>query len=140
MGTMTVEDRATFRSVILPAESAPSIYRAEELLSDLGHEVAAARSPQHALDLLEQDQTDLLIVDISDSARNRAFVAQLSEMPESLRPRQVAIFSDTMDESLRGLRTRLKPGKLHIFLKPLHMHGLLSVLRQLESHDTVAQV
>jgi CheY-like chemotaxis protein len=139
METMTVEDRATFRSVILPAESAPSIYRAEELLSDLGHEVAAARSPQHALSLLEQDQTDLLIVDISDSARNRAFVAELSDLPASLRPRQVAIFSEDMDETLRGLRARLKPSKLHIFLKPLHMHGLLSVLRQLETQHPVPQ-
>jgi hypothetical protein len=58
-------------------------------------------------------------------------VNQLADLPAELRPRELAIFSDVADDTLRGLRARIKPSKVHIFLKPLHMHGLLSVLRQL---------
>jgi hypothetical protein len=75
----------------------------------------------------------LLVVDISNSPRNRDFVNRLTELPQDSRPRELAIFSDAMDETLRGLRGRIKPCKVHIFLKPLHMHGLLSVLRHLAS-------
>jgi hypothetical protein len=129
---MTVEDRATFRSVILPAEAAPAFYRTGQLLNDLGHEVAPARSADHALDLLQEDQTDLLIVDVSNSPHNREFVGHLMDLPVESRPRQLAIFSETTDESLRSLRAQFKPCKVHIFLKPLHIHGLLSVLRKLK--------
>jgi CheY-like chemotaxis protein len=132
---MTVEDRATFRSVILPAENAPAAYRAGELLDELGHDVAPATSPANALDLLEQDQTDLLIVDISGSKQNRMFVQQIADLPAGIRPRQVAIFSDAGDDSFRGLRARIKPSKLHVYLKPLHMHGLLNALRRLEEQQ-----
>jgi hypothetical protein len=93
-----------------------------------------------ALDLLEQDQTDLLIVDVSGSRRNRDFVNEIARLPIGIQPRQVAIFSDIADESLRGLRGRIKPCKLHVFLKPLHMHGLLGVLRRLENQNQAAQV
>lgn len=128
---MTVEDRATFRSVILSAEAVPSAYRAGQILNDLGHDVSPASSPAHAMDLLQREPTDLLIVDVSSSLRNREFVNHLSDLPASARPRELAIFSDVADETLRSLRARIKPSKVHIFLKPLHMHGLLSVLRQL---------
>jgi response regulator RpfG family c-di-GMP phosphodiesterase len=132
---MTVEDRATFRSVILPAETAPAVYRVGQLLNDLGHEVAPAQSPDHALDLLRQDQTDLLIVDVSNSEDNLDFVNRLSELPADSRPRDLAIFSDAMNDSLRGLRARISPSKVHIFLKPLHMHGLLGILRHLDEEN-----
>jgi len=135
---MTVEDRAIFRSIILPAEAAPAVYRAGQLLDELGHDVVPAESPDHALDLLQQDQTDLLIVDVSGSSRNRQFVSQVADLPADARPRQLAIFCESIDESLRGLRNRLKPCKLHIFVKPLHMHGLLSVLRRLDEQNQPA--
>jgi response regulator RpfG family c-di-GMP phosphodiesterase len=127
-----VQDRVTFRSVILPAESAPAAYRSEQLLNDLGHEVSPANSPEHALSLLQQEPTDLLVVDVSGSARNREFVGQLPAMDASARPAQVAIISDVLDDALRGVRTRLGRAKVHVFLKPLHMHGLLNFLRTLE--------
>jgi two-component SAPR family response regulator len=134
---MTFEDRATFRSVVLPAEDAPAAYRAGDLLDEMGHDVAPATSPADALDLLEQNQTDLLIVDVSGSPPNHEFVEQLADLPMGIRPRQIAVFSDSDDDSFRGVRSRIKPSKLHIFLKPLHMHGLLTVLRRLESQQPV---
>src|ERR1700689_1654629 len=121
--SMTVEDRATFRSVILPAEKLPSGYRVRELLSDLGHEVAPADTVDQAMDLLQHDQTDLLVIDVSNGNRNRELIDRLAGLPVSARPREVAIFTDCSDEGLRALRSRIKPSKVHIFVKPLHMHG-----------------
>jgi CheY-like chemotaxis protein len=132
---MTVEDRATFRSVILAAEAAPYASRTGQLLNDLGHDVAGAESPEHALELLEEEQADLFVVDVSNSGRNRALLERLVDLPADIRPRELAIFSDSSDEMLRGLRSRLKPSRVHIFLKPLHMHGLLNILRKLEDQQ-----
>jgi hypothetical protein len=87
------------------------------------------------MELLQHDQVDLLVVDVSASARNRDFLNKLVELPDSSRPREVAIFNDMADDSLRGMRTRLRPSHVHIFLKPLHMHGLLSVLRCMDSEE-----
>src|SRR5277367_1499942 len=89
---MTVEDRVTFRSVILSAENAPAVSRAVQLLNDIGHEVLSAHSSDEAMALLQQDQTDLLVVDISNSSHNREFVNRLTELPASHRPSEVAIF------------------------------------------------
>lgn len=132
---MTVEDRATFKSVVLPAEGAPYASRTGQLLNDLGHDVAGAESPEHALELLQEEQADLFVVDVSNGNRNRALFEKLLALPADVRPREVAIFSDASDEMLRGLRSRLKPSRVHIFLKPLHMHGLLNILRKLDDQQ-----
>jgi hypothetical protein len=135
---MTVEDRATLRAVIVPAESTTAAQRAGKLLDEMGLEVAQARTLDDALGLLHDEPTDLLVVDISNSIQNLRFVESLADLPISVRPRQLAIFSEYVDDSLRGLRGRLRPCKVHVFLKPLHMHGLLGVLRQLDCHGQVA--
>lgn len=132
---MTVEARATLRSVILPAENAPVASQAGRLLNDLGHDVSRADSPEQAMELLRHDQVDLLVVDVSASARNREFLHKLVELPDISRPREVAIFNDMADDTLRSMRTRLRPSHVHIFLKPLHMHGLLSVLRCMDNEE-----
>jgi CheY-like chemotaxis protein len=119
----------------LAAEAAPYASRTGQLLNDLGHDVAGAESPEHALELLEEEQADLFVVDVSNSGRNRALLERLVDLPADIRPRELAIFSDSSDEMLRGLRSRLKPSRVHIFLKPLHMHGLLNILRKLEDQQ-----
>jgi len=78
-----------------------------------------------------------LVVDISDSANRELFDA-LSEMPASKRPNQVAVFSDSIDVQLREWRRKVAPCHVHVFLKPLHMHGLLNVLRQMERRQAGA--
>jgi hypothetical protein len=80
---------------------------------------------------MESDHTDLLVVDISNR-NNRSLLDSLGEIPESKRPAEVAVFTDTGDVSLRELRRKVAPSHVHVFLKPLHMHGLLGVLRQME--------
>ena len=130
---MTAQMRAAFRAVVLPASEPPPSYDTptRRLLGELGHDVARAASPDHAMKLIASDHTDLLVVDISNS-NNRELLDSLADLPESQRPDQVAIFSDTGDVSLRELRRKAAPSHFHVFLKPLHMHGLLGVLRQME--------
>ena len=135
---MTVEDHATLRVIVVPTESATAAIRAGKLLDDLGHQVIEAKTPDHALGLLQEEPTDLLVVDLSGSIRNRRFVENLSTQSSIVRPRQLAIFTDAVDEDLRGLRNRMRPCKVHVFLKPLHMHGLLGVVRQLDRMSETA--
>jgi len=132
---MTLADRVTLRAVVLPAESMASS-RAEKLLSEYGHDVANAPSPEQALKLLQEEETDLLVVDVSNSNDNKSFLHRLAEMPAGVRPRNVVVFADRADESLSALRRRLR---WHVLFKPLHLHGLLSVLRQLDGAGELAK-
>ncbi len=135
---MMAQLRSALRAVVLPSpEAHPQDTPTRRLLGELGHDVARAASPDHALELINSDHTDLLVVDITNSA-NRELFESLCELPESKRPDQVAVFSDSIDEQLREWRRRVAPSHVHVFLKPLHMHGLLSVLRQIERHHAQA--
>ena len=89
------------------------------------------------MELINSDHTDLLVVDVTNSA-NRDLFNSLSELPESKRPDEVAVFSDSIDLQLREWRRKISPTHVHVFLKPLHMHGLLTVLRQMERRSDVA--
>ncbi|MGD0389770.1 MAG: hypothetical protein ABSC42_12540 [Tepidisphaeraceae bacterium] len=135
---MPAQLRAAFRAVVLPsADAYPQDTPTRRLLGQLGHDVARAHSPDHALELITSEHTDLLVVDISNSANRELFDA-LSEMPASKRPNQVAVFSDSIDVQLREWRRKVAPCHVHVFLKPLHMHGLLNVLRQMERRQAGA--
>jgi DNA-binding NtrC family response regulator len=129
---MTAQMRAAFRAVVLSANDTHAYDTpTRRLLGELGHDVMRAASPDHALELIESDYTDLLVVDVSNRG-NRELLDCLEALPESKRPAQVAVFCDTGDVSLRELRRKAAPSHVHVFLKPLHMHGLLGVLRQME--------
>jgi DNA-binding NtrC family response regulator len=135
---MTAQLRSALRAVVLPS---PDAHRQDtptrRLLDELGHDVARADSPVHAMELINSDHTDLLVVDITNSA-NRELFQSLCDLAESKRPDQVAIFTDSIDGQLREWRRRVAPSHVHVFLKPLHMHGLLSVLRQMERQQAKA--
>jgi response regulator RpfG family c-di-GMP phosphodiesterase len=129
---MTAQIPSAFRAVILPSSDA---HRQDtptrRLLGELGYDVARADSSDHALELINSEHTDLMVVDIT-SATNRQLFESLCELPESKRPDQVAVFTDSIDSQLREWRRKISPSQVHVFLKPLHMHGLLGVLRQME--------
>jgi DNA-binding NtrC family response regulator len=131
---MMAQIRSAMRAVVLPS---PDAYAQEtptrRLLDELGHDVTRAASPDHAMQLLRSDRTDLLVVDISNGNSNRTLFDSLSELPESKRPGEVAVFSDAQDGQLREFRRKIAPSHVHVFFKPLHMHGLLNVLRQMEA-------
>ena len=135
---MTAQIRAALRAVVLPSGDAyPQDTPTRRLLGQLGHDVTRANSPNHAMELINSDHTDLLVVDVTNNA-NRDLFDSLSELPESKRPDEVAVFSDSVDLQLREWRRTISPTHVHVFLKPLHMHGLLTVLRQMERRSDVA--
>lgn len=134
---MTAQVPSALRAVVLPSVDTYSYDTpTRRLLGELGHDVTRADSPDHAMELINSDHTDLLVVDITNPA-NREMFESLMELPESKRPDQMAVFSDTFDTQLRDWR-RSAPSHVHVFLKPLHMHGLLSVLRQIEKRQSRA--
>jgi len=137
---MTTQLRSALRAVVVQA---PDAYLEDtptrRLLGELGHDVARALSSEHAVELLNADHTDLLVIDITNNNINRNLLDALSEMPQSKRPEQVAVFSDSLDVQVRDLRRRLAPTQVHLYLTPLHMHGLLNVLRQMERESPKAE-
>ncbi len=106
------------------------------LLGDLGHDVTCAGSPGQALELINSEHTDLLVVDVTNGS-NREVFQSLMDLPESKHPAQIAVFSDNIDGPLREWR-RKSPAHVHVFLKPLHVHGLLTVLRQMDRKQHMA--
>jgi len=131
---MSTELRSTLRAVILPSpEAHPHDTPTRRLLGELGLEVARAVTPDHALELLGSEHTDLLVVDLTNNNANRLLIDSWQNLPANKRPVQVAIFTDASDARLREFRREAAPSNVHVFLKPLHMHGLLNVLRRMEN-------
>src|SRR4051812_32124738 len=129
---MTAQEQSTLKTLILSDVAVDAFeLPAYRLLNDLGHDVSAADSADEAVEMLQQDQTDLVVVD-ADSPNQREMVSRITELPPEQQPRQLAIFSDALDESLSALLRKLSPARVHVLLKPLHMHGLLGVLRNIE--------
>jgi hypothetical protein len=133
---MMAQPRTALRAVVLPApENQLQDTPTRRLLGELGHDVTRADTPGHALELLALDHTDLLVVDVTNENQNTQLIASLSELPEGKRPIEVAIYTDAINSQLRDFRRSYAPSHVHIFLRPLHMHGLLGVLRTMERHD-----
>jgi len=134
---MTSQLRSTLRAVILPSpESHAHDTPTRRLLGELGMEVARADTADHAMELLGAEHTDLLVVDLTNNNANRLLIDSMLDLPESKRPVQVAIFTDASDARLREFRREAAPSEVHVFLRPLHMHGLLNVLRRMERGRT----
>lgn len=127
------EEQLTLKTIILHGISVDASGLPEyRLLNELGHEIATAHSAQEAVQLLQHDRADLVVVD-SDRAGEQDFVTRLNGLPADQQPRQVAILSDVLDENLKSLAAKVQRSRVHVLLKPLHMHGLLGVLRTIES-------
>jgi DNA-binding NtrC family response regulator len=133
---MTANDQLTLKTIILHNQSTDSFDApAYRLLNDLGHEVSSTASADQAVEFLQHDGADLLIID-ADRPGQKDFVTRLSDLPADQQPREVAIFSDALDDSLAALVHKMhRAGSVHVLLKPLHMHGLLNVLRNIEAKD-----
>ena len=99
------------------------------LLSHMGHDVSAV-SPDEALSLLQRQDTDVVVVDVSGWRDRQEFVNRLSDVLEARQARHVAVFTDQLDDYLKNLRDKTSK-RVHVFLKPLHLHGLLHVLKNL---------
>jgi CheY-like chemotaxis protein len=130
---MTAQEQSTLRAILLHHHAGESYsLPAYRLLSDLGHDVTSTDSADQVFEMLRHDRTDLLVVD-ADKPEQRAVVDRLSDLPPEQQPREVAIFSDALHEALSSLSYKLSAARVHVLLKPLHMHRLLGVLRHLEN-------
>jgi DNA-binding NtrC family response regulator len=133
---MMVQTRSVLRAVVLPSpDASPQDTPTRRLLGGLGHDVTRAMTPDHALELIGAEHTDLLVVDLTGNNANSQLIDALEELPRDKRPLQLAIYTDAIDLALRDFRRNYGPAHVHVFLKPLHMHGLLSVLRNMERQD-----
>jgi hypothetical protein len=133
----TAAQPMTLRAIVVVPESVSAEKHPScRLLRELGHRVSVARSVEDVTELLIGGATDLLVADLPDEAERRQLIDSLSTLPEDRRPRQVALFSDGLDEVVRNLRRSVGRPKVHVFLKPLHLHGLLNVLRTIEGRVT----
>jgi CheY-like chemotaxis protein len=108
------------------------------LLQELGHDVKLSESIDDALRALRDTGAELLIVgdatpDVAGLAeRSAALVNRIGDLPNGSRPREIAIFVNaTHDDVPQQPRTDYPGCRVHQFFKPLHMHGLLSVLREM---------
>lgn len=129
---MTAQDQLTLKTIILHGHSTDASALPEfQLLNQLGHDISTTESPEQAMQLLQGDRADLVVVD-SDRAGQQDFVTRLGNIPADQQPKQIAIFSDAMDDALASLTRRVQRSRVTVLLKPLHMHGLLGVLRTIE--------
>jgi response regulator of citrate/malate metabolism len=130
---MIAQEQQTLRAILLTNQASDSYsLPAYRLLSDLGHDVTPTDSTDQVFAMLQNDGADLLVVD-ADKPEQRAVVNRLGELPADQQPREVAIFSDSQDEAISSLAHKLSAARVHVLLKPLHMHRLLGVLRHFEA-------
>src|SRR5208282_6596962 len=95
---MMAQLRSSLRAVVLPSpDSYPQDTPTRRLLGELGHDVTRAVTPDHALELISADHTDLLVVDMTNGNANTQLIDSLQELPENKRPMQLAIFTDSID-------------------------------------------
>jgi DNA-binding NtrC family response regulator len=137
---MTAQETNVKKSIVLTRESEePSESAAYRLLSELGHEVVPVSSTDRAVSALQQDPAaDLVVIDMDEAGELYSLHRLFDAIPENQQPRQVAVFSDRFDPSLSEFRRQLSPKRVHVFLKPLHLHGLLGLLRQIENDEQKA--
>jgi CheY-like chemotaxis protein len=110
-----------------------------KLLTDLGHEVVPATSPDDAMNVLSASVVDLLVVDLPGVDDKRRLFERLDALPATSKPRRVAVFSEEVDDYARTVQRQQGGPRVHVFLKPLHVHGLLNVLRSIEGRGMITQ-
>ena|SRR5690242_14999338 len=130
---MTAQDQSTLRTIILQTSRLDET-PAARLLSQLGHEVTPSTSASDAIQLLQTDPTDLVVIDAEKIEEAQPLVDRISTLDQSQRPKVVAVLTDRGEDLLGSLRRRTGEGspRVRVFLKPLHLHGLLDVVKRLE--------
>lgn len=129
----TVADRQTLRTIVVVTKGPDSALQpTSRLLSDLGHNVTDANSPDEAVQILQNNGADLLVVDLPTIDQKRRLFERIEALPQSARPNRIAIFADEPDDFSKSLSIQQSKPRVHLFMKPLHVHGLLNVLRSLE--------
>jgi DNA-binding NtrC family response regulator len=130
---MMAQEQVALRTIILHGQATDVVGLPEyRLLHNMGHDVATADTTRQAVEFLQTDRADLVVID-ADRAGQRDFLSILGDLPADQQPTQVAIVSDSVDDGLSRLVQKLQRAHVHVLLRPLHMHGLLGVLRNIEA-------
>jgi len=136
IGTMTATAHQTLRAIVVVNDTInTSTQPTCRLLSDLGHDVVGTASPDEVINLLQESGADLLVVDLPTVDQKRRLFERLAALPRELKPRRVAVFADEADEYTKTLHRQHDNARVHVFIKPLHVHGLLNVLRSIEGRN-----
>jgi len=135
----TLDQVATKTIFVHPNADPANLWPTHRLLADLGHEVTSTSTLEEALRLMREDPVDLLILEEppkSEPSFREEELEQLRSLPASQQPREIAIFSDRPSSDRAGESERARQigsPRVHVLLKPLHMHGLLQIVRQLHA-------
>ena len=130
----TLEQVATRTIFVHPNSDPANLWPTHRLLADLGHEVTSTNTLEDALRIMREDPTDLLILEEppkSEAGFREEELRQIRSLPLEQQPREVAIFSDR--PGVLDRVRQLGSPRVHVLLKPLHMHGLLQVIRHLHA-------
>jgi len=135
--TMTITaEHSILRAVVVSEEDTEEpTHSACRLLSGLGHEVNGVSSLDEAMKLLSGPAADLLVIDLPTADQKRRLFEQLAALPTESTPRRVAVFSDGADEFTHSLSHQPVKSRVQVFIKPLHLHGLLNVLRNIDGRN-----
>src|SRR3954465_3517680 len=130
---MTAQDQSTLRTIILQTsrlDDSP----AARLLSQLGHDVSSSTSAADAMQLMQTDSTDLVVINAEKVEEAQALIDRISTLEPERRPKVVAVMTDRSENLLPSLRRGedTTSPRVRVFLKPLHMHGLLDIVKRLE--------
>ncbi len=124
----------TSRVVIHDSHTEPVVSVAVQLLNVLGHDVALTESADAAISLAMESRTELLVLSLTDHDEQCAALDRLAMLPASARPRQVAILSDDeTDSSIPPMQRKLPGVRVHLFVRAIHAHGLLKVIKRIAS-------
>jgi hypothetical protein len=135
----TLGQTATRTIFVHPDLDSTNHWPTHRLLADLGHDVTSILSLDDAVRAMHEDPVDLLVIEEparADAALRERCLQQIRSLPLDKQPLEVAIFSDrpAPPDASRHHGTP----RVHVLLKPLHVHGLLHVIRHLRSRATMS--
>ena len=103
------------------------------LLRDRGHSVTSTESLDEAIEQMDHETVDLLIIEqperSADDFEHKA-MEKIQSLPLDQQPRDVAFIALRSDVAER-MPSLIGP-RVHVLLKPLHVHAMLHMLRNLE--------
>lgn len=116
------------RTVLLHDSVSGYEHPVHRLLEGIGHDVEPTTADQlsHAL---EGERAELVVVDLEGSADEADVARQIASLPADRRPKHVAFLTDTAD--LASTLPASHAPRFHVFVRPLHMYGLVNVIKRI---------
>ena len=86
------------------------------------------------MQLMQADATDLVVINAEKVEEAQALVDRIATLEPQRRPKVVAVLTDRGEDLHSDLRRGgdASSPRVRVFVKPLHMHGLLDIVKRLE--------